>query len=327
MQKIKDIIRYSYLVVYLRILFTRWIEARVFAKELFTYNLRNDPLKMRADLIIRAHALEKGMSIGNGRLGFGIPKAISLIDDIRHFVMIGGSLHDASEFVSIIEKYLEFNKNNCADMNKVESKLENLKSDFVFSHNDGVGIRTLHAEDVAKMSQSSFDKFSQSRYSNRDFGKDPVNLESIKKALKLCERTPSACNRQSQRVHIFMNGEAKDNLCIMQNGCNGFSQDMQGVILVCGDLNMYGFHELNQVYVDGGLYAMNLMYALHFYGIANIPLTMAHKAHHIQKIRKAVGIPKNEMPVLLIGIGSYKQDWKVAMSKRNDWKEYVKFHN
>nr|WP_298671524.1 hypothetical protein [uncultured Prevotella sp.] len=47
--------------------------------------MRRNPRKLATDLHIRAHALEKGMSIGNVRVGFGKKKALSLLDDIDSF--------------------------------------------------------------------------------------------------------------------------------------------------------------------------------------------------------------------------------------------------
>ena len=70
---------------------------------------------------------------------------------------------------------------------------------------------------------------------------------------------------------------------------------------------------------------MNLMYALHFYDIANIPLTMAHKENYLNYFKKEMGVPEYERPVLLIGIGSYKDSWKVAQSNRKDWHDYTEW--
>lgn len=323
MGKLKDFIRYSYPVVFLRIMYARFVEVASYAKAMYTYQLRKDPNKLKADLIIRAHALEKGMSIGGGRFGFGIPKALELIDDLHLFTSINGDKAVTTDCISIVKKYIEYNKLGGADMSKVEDAF----NDFCCKHSspllDDVGILSLVYPQISSMSQSSFDVFSQSRFSCRDFGTIPVSIEQLENAFKLCERTPSACNRQSQRVHVYLDKALKDKICELQGGSRGFYDNMQGAILVCGDLNMYGFQELNQVFVDGGLYAMNLMYALHFYGIANIPLTMAHKASYVKKICKEMNIPENEMPILLIGIGSYKDTWKVAVSKRNKWDNYI----
>ena len=48
-----------------------------------------------------------------------------------------------------------------------------------------------------------FDSFSQSRFSIRDFGDSPLDIDKVYAALKLCERTPSPCNRQSWVIHVY----------------------------------------------------------------------------------------------------------------------------
>lgn len=325
MIKIKDLIRYSYPIVFLRILYARLVEVPYFAKNMYTFQLRKNPKKLKADLTIRAHALEKGMSIGGGRYGFGIPKAIELIQDLDLFLMIKGEQKVAVDCLSVVKKYVDYNKSGGADMERVEYAFNQFQTKWALPLIEDVGLLRLSQSNVTSMAHGSFDVFSQSRYSIRDFGVTPVDVSLLRKSFELCEKTPTACNRQSQRVHVYLKKEHKDKICGLQGGCQGFYQNMQGAILVCGDLNMYGFQELNQVFVDGGLYAMNLMYALHFYDIASIPLTMAHKADHVQKIRKEMGIPENELPVLLIGIGSYKEEFKAAYSLRNSYEDYVSF--
>lgn len=100
---------------------------------------------------------------------------------------------------------------------------------------------------------------------------------------------------------------------------------MQFAILICGDIRGYNINELYQLYVDGGIYSMNLLYALHYLGVAAIPLTMAHKKSRTKLIKKRLDIPENEMPVLLIGVGSYKEQYKVAVSERKSFEEYCNF--
>ena len=109
-------------------------------------------------------------------------------------------------------------------------------------------------------------------------------------------------------------------------GSKGFNKQMQCAILVCGDLRNYGFYEQNLPFVDGGLYAMNLLYSLHYYGLATIPLTMGHKWRITKKIKQEMRIPSYEVPVLLIGVGTFKDDYKVAVSHRYMYKDYVKFN-
>lgn len=36
-----------------------------------------------------------------------------------------------------------------------------------------------------------------------------------------------------------------------------------------------------------------------------------------------MGLPENEMPILLVGVGSYKESYKVAVSQRYNYKVYT----
>lgn len=322
---IRNLIKYAAPIVYIRILYAKILEAQYASRFVATSGGRKEAKKLYIDLFIRTHAIEKGMSIGNVRYGFGKTKAKSLLTDLQLYLNLGGNKSFVTDCVSIINQYIKFNEHGGADMSDIKSLYKSfVKTNDIEIINKG-GIYTLEHDKIEQMAKSSFDIFSQSRFSIRDFGNTPINKEGIKKALELCKRTPSACNRQSQRIHIYLDKEKIQKICKLQLGCNGFFQDMQGAILICGDMEYYNFQELNQVFVDGGLYAMNLMYALHFYDIANIPLTMAHKESYRNQIKKEMGIPENEVPILLIGVGSYKESWKVAQSLRKDWHEYTKW--
>lgn len=325
---IKQFVKYSTPVVFIRILFSKVQEAWTLTKYLDTAGMKRNPRRLATDLHIRAHALEKGMSIGKGRVGFGVPKAISLIKDIGLYLRLGGGKGNASYWCGILTAYIKYNEEQGADMSIVRQRLQALLEQYDIQPDTAdTGIEWFNHADIKRKETATFPVFSQSRYSIRDFGTEPVSQVKLEDAIKLCERTPSACNRQSVRLHVFTDREKIDELCKMQMGCKGFYESFQGVILVCSDMTCYAFHEPNQFFVDGGLYAMNLMYALHANDIANIPLTMGHKAKHLTAIKKRMGIPANEQPILLIGYGSYKEKWKVAASKRNSWKSYVSWNS
>lgn len=82
---------------------------------------------------------------------------------------------------------------------------------------------------------------------------------------------------------------------------------------------------MNLPYVDGGLYAMNLMYALHSEGLGTIPLTCSLMARNYKKLYHDFDIKDNEVPVLLIGVGNLKEKFEVAVSNRYNYDHYVKF--
>lgn len=324
MNPIIKFLKESKTVLFFRILSETFRQAIIDAKYIANSDRYKVPAKLQSDLAIRVHAIEKGMSIGGVKVGFGKPKAIAILEDLQILRNIGGEPSFIKEACSIIGQYIEFNKNLGADMSEVENPYNAfIKRNAVEKTSFGGIYLKNYKKDVEAVLDAPFKEFSQTRFSVRDFGNTPVDIENIKAALKLCERTPSACNRQSWRVYV-LSGEIKNRMCELQGGCKGFYEDMQYAILVCGDQRFYNINELHQAYVDGGLYAMNLMYALHTEGLASIPLTMGHKTRHTAIIRKKMNIPKYEMPVILIGVGTYKENYKVAVSTRKDYNEYVK---
>lgn len=321
--KIREIIGGNKLLFVIRVFAEKTKEALFLLPRLSSG--RSDWHKLEPPLRVEVHALEKGMSIGAVRPGFGKAKAKELLSHLQRYYDVGGRREFVTESCSILDQYIKYNKSLGTDMTDIE---------LLFNHfckRNGVeptlfgGIRELSSLDIQKTLHQDFSEFSQSRYAIRDFGTDIISREQIEKALKIAEKTPSACNRQSWKIHVYHRDDVRLKMFEQQGGSRGFYQDMQYAILICGDMNYYRFYELSQVYVDGGIYAMNLMYALHYCGVATIPLTMSIRMNKLKPIIKAMGLPKSEIPVLLIGVGSYKDHFKVAKSERVPYQEYTTF--
>lgn len=323
---IKEILKNSQTVLFLRIVHEKLLEVPLLARYIANGNRMGDKDKLLTDLSIRAHAIEKGMSIGNVKIGFGQQKVMALLNDLNRYFGLGGAKEFVAETCSIINKYLLFNEELGADMSRVRKAYDKFLSEKdITVTTDMGGILRLTLSEEKEKAKLPFGEFSQSRHSIRDFGKEPVSEETIRKALKMCEHTPSACNRQTWKIYIYKDKEKRQELFNLQLGCKGFSEDMQYAILICGNIRGYNINELYQMYVDGGIYSMNLLYALHYLDVAAIPLTMAHKKSRTKLIKKKLNIPENEMPVLLIGVGSYKEQYKVAVSERKPFEEYCRF--
>ena len=325
-RNIINAIKSNILVVWTRILLEKLEEVISLTSCYGSTNQFRNVSKLQGNLQIRIHALEKGMSIGAVKVGFGKKKVFTIMEDLDVFMNHGGKKSYLVEAVSVIHKYVVYNDSLGADMSDVSEKLIRLCKKYHVEFFDIGGIVRMYHSHGETIITLPFDRFSQSRYSIRDFSSQAIDLSKIDAALKLCERTPSACNRQSWRVHVYTDKRMVHKMFVLQGGSKGFDCQMQCAILVCTDLRNYGFYEQNLPYVDGGLYAMNLLYALHFYNLATIPLTMGHKCHKTNMIKKEMGIPKHEVPVLLIGVGSYKNDYKVAVSYRYPYNSYVNFN-
>ena len=303
------------------------LEGKMWLKYAYDSNMSKDTTKMQIDLIIRAHALEKGMSIGKVKEGFGKDKVKALILDLQRFVELGGAKGLVNDICGIISQYMAFNgfvgsgneleKNFTAFCGNNAIKIDN--------NNKLGGIDIKESPKTKEICGFDFAEFARSRYSIRDYSDAPIEKEKVDQALKICEKTPSACNRQPWRIYVYYDKSQRDRIFKAQNGVVGFEDDLQCAILVCCDARSYNTGESNLPYVDGGLYGMNLLYALQYVGLASIPLSVCYHKRRMKEIKVAAGIKENELPVLLIGVGTFKDSYKVAVSHRKSYQEYTNF--
>ena len=121
---VKDFLKNSRIILYFRILHEKLQEVGLLTKYIANGNRLNDKNKLLTDLAIRTHAIEKGMSIGSVRVGFGQPKTMSLLHDLQRYLTLGGSKDFVSESCSVINKYITFNEDLGADMTAVKAEFD-----------------------------------------------------------------------------------------------------------------------------------------------------------------------------------------------------------
>ena len=78
-------IKKTYFWTYLRLL--KDILPESFRWNRYGIDLLDNIKKQEVDLTIRTHALEKGMSLGHVRLGFGQSKAVAIIRDLEKYLL------------------------------------------------------------------------------------------------------------------------------------------------------------------------------------------------------------------------------------------------
>lgn len=324
-ERVRLFIRHNRVILLFRLMLEAFFEACSQSKHLGASNMMHDEVKFAADLCIRTHAIEKGMSIGSVRMGFGQPKVLALIDDLLLYVSRFPSA-SIDESMAVIANYIDFNRSNGCPVEAVEARYEVLKKAYTLREEMAAGIATCSKADTIEATKAPFDVFSQSRCSIRDFDtRAVVDLNDIIAAIDIARKTPSACNRQSAFAHIY-EGVKAHQLFDFQGGTNGFGHDMQYAVLITADMRRYFINERHQMFVDGGLFAMDLLLALHYKGLATIPLTTAYKTNQTRKLKKIFAIPSNEVPVMIIGVGAYKESYKVAVSHRNPVESYYQVH-
>ena len=284
--------------------------------------------KMQYTLLRENHTIEKGMSMRNPRKGFGQQKVICLLGRLKKYV--DNYSNENSLFLdyplSTIQNYIDYTKSNGTEIPKIEYEfhklLEAIQKESVDGH---AGIERVTREDINMEAKENFERLLFSRHSIRYFEKEIPSRELLIKALELAQRTPSACNRQGWLTHIFL-GKKSFDLLKWQSGCRGFEDEIKCSILVTANLKAFLSYEVHQAYVDGGLYAMNLINALHYLGLGTIPLSTAFDYRKLKELQK-FGIPENEVPILIIGVGNMQRSFNIAVSSRKDVNMTNKWHN
>nr|WP_282569321.1 nitroreductase family protein [Aliiroseovarius sp. S1339] len=160
-----------------------------------------------------------------------------------------------------------------------------------------------------------------SRHSIRNFSGDDVPMEDMRKAIRMARKTPSVCNRQGPRVYCFQN--AIDALQ-WQPGNKGFGHLASRGLVVTSDLRAFtGTGERNQCWVDGGMFAMSILYALHSLGYGACPLAWAPEAAVDKKMRRALDIPDHQGVIMMIAVGVLPEKLNVAVADRYDLEDVL----
>ena len=308
------------------------LEAYHFYKLTTKYNASvdtdKDIEKMQYTLLRENHTIEKGLSMKNPQKGFGQQKVLNLLDKLDKYVTIYYTIDKTfiDYLMSTICHYIEYTKQTGVNIPDIELKFSTLlnRLDNCIYKNIISGVRPETKEHILSECNKNFESLLYSRHSLRYFKEEILVKEVIEKALSLAQQTPSACNRQGWKTHIFQ-AEACHKLLEWQGGCRGFENQINTSILVTANLKAFLSYEIYQAYVDGGLYAMNLINALHSLGIGTIPLSVAFEYGKLDKLSQ-FDIPQNEVPIVIVGAGYMLDHFNVAISNRKDINRTNKYH-
>jgi nitroreductase len=285
----------------------------------------NDRDKLEALITISYHGIEKGMSLRNQRVNFGIKNIEILLERIEFHRRIYGKSRIMKITLSVLNEYF-----NRSDYNRIPvdivRKYECLRSDLVDDLNDG-GVEEVSMNEIRKHCVIDLEKFFWNRYSIRQFSDEEIDDDILFKAIRLAQKSPSVCNRQPGRVHIIKNQDKILEAMTIQSGGKGFEDQIKRLIVVTSDLKCFqSVGERNQCWIDGGLFAMSLIYAMHSMGLGTCCLNWSKGWKDDRRIRKVVDIPQHENIIMFIAVGVIPATLKVAKSKRKEVNEITKIY-
>lgn len=317
----KKILRYCYM----RMISARdyYGDFRLYMKYNYNNPFRDDQKALLARMLRQTHTIEKGMSIANPRVGFGVAKITELMNMIDRYMSLSYDMNSTGllNAISAMSSYKDFQKKlgyNNEELFARIAKYEKLIPDYPES-----GIKKIPFDDLMAQANGNFESFMLSRHSIRQFADTDVDLDKIRSAIQLAKHAPTACNRQGYKVYLYDSKEKTDALGEVIAGNTGFQGDVKRYLIITGLVSsFYDSFERNQVYVEAGIFTMALVEALHYYGIANCVLQNGEhrkKQNAFRSICPEIG--KDEKIIAFLAIGNYRDEVTYAVSNRKRLKE------
>ncbi|MDD4608986.1 MAG: nitroreductase family protein [Bacteroidaceae bacterium] len=266
-------------------------------------------------IIIKYHAIEKGLTMPNRRLGFGSNPLNYLIDRLNtHIDQFGDKHEQIQAALQVVAEYKLLHQENNYELSpELSKKIDKLLQ----KTNTTCTSRQIEMTRAAYFaaSDASFETFSKSRRSIRSF-EGGVEMEKVLAAIELAQTAPSACNRQSTRVKVITDKDTMSRALDVQGGNRGFGQLVDKLIVLTTEMNNWDIESSKGGYLDGGIYTMNLLYALHYHKIGACSLNCFFSPEKDKKMREIIAIPATENFIVMIALGNVPEHFLVANSHK-----------
>ncbi|MGN6493971.1 MAG: nitroreductase family protein [Agriterribacter sp.] len=281
--------------------------------------------KMIGQIVLKYHVVEKGLTMPNMRLGFGFDVLFALIKLCNKYIDNKFDQRDKhfEHAVKILDEYLYVHEQaNFALDPVLVGEIQKLVKRI--NVNDSCRQIQISNNEYFKHANDSFKEFAFSRHSVRSFTDKNVDIELILQAIQIAQKSPSSCNRQPNRAYIVQDRAHMKWILEKQRGNRGFGETINKIIVLSAELGVFGMAEKNEAYLNSGLFAMGLLYGLHYYQIGALPLAyICFSEKDDEELREICGIPSSEVVTLIIGCGYPPAELSIASSPRYNPKEIV----
>lgn len=269
-----------------------------------SYRLTNKGQLPKYELLQLAHRLEKGLLIEKPKPFWGWEKAYRM----ANLISINDDEFSNHTGCGVLKSYLEAKKNSDNPSEKEKAiKFEEQYPDIVKEETRG-GVVQMTKEEISFEQKELIEQFFKSRHSCRDYQDVLVSKDDVNAAIALAMRCPSACNRQVTNCYVYQ------------------SKELQTIILTTS-IRAYDVGEFNDWFVSPSIFAGYLSLTLHLYGIGSCVYRKQLYGHHEynEQMRKKCNIPDDEMIMLELRFGYYKDEFKVPVSNRHNADDVIKY--
>jgi nitroreductase len=315
----------EYYVYLMRVLPMYFYDAKRFYLNSAFSKYKKDEIKLISNIMRMCHSIEKGLTMPDFRPGFGVKVLKRLVLECLKYVDLYNNNHiQLLHTVGVIYEYEKKHKGIGYHMDEsAMSAIKDIKK--IFNNTKPTSQKFVTKEEYFSNATSDFGKFSKSRASVRNYTNKSVELDDLVEAVNIAQSAPSACNRQSSKVYIYTDKEKIQEILKIQGGNSGFGHLADKLIIITSSLGVWEIlAERYQSYVDGGIFAMNFLYALHFKKIAGCILNCSITPKKDKILREVCKIDKSENFIAMVSCGYPPEEINIAFSKRYDANEILK---
>lgn len=271
-------------------------------------------------IVYNVHALEKGLArTHDRRLGFGRTALAKLNYALVAYLDAGFDPESFAfiEGISVIRRYDELHQREGAAAavltEVIDSRLLEMSRNIGYS---SAGTKVVRRAEKQHGQLSYFRNLAFGRSSVREFSGETIDLGLVREAITIAGKSPSVCNRQGWHVYWTQDKELASRVLRHQRG---FGYQQMPEVLLTVTVSVTAFLspvERNQGYVDGGLFAMSLMYALEAAGLAAVPLNACLYAKDQRAIRRLLDLHPSDLIIMFVAVGALPEETVVPISDR-----------
>lgn len=268
--------------------------------------------RLAAQIKMDAHRLEKGLALPEMRTGFGADVLARLTRDVRLLEATYGEDAVTAMARMDLREYCERHRTVGAPNHSIEAFLAADAESMA-----AAATLQLDSDAVREAARVDFEAFAWSRHSLRQFSENRIDPGEIEAAVHAAQRTPSVCNRQSAKAYHIATPDLRRDLLQVQGGNRGFGETIPELLVVTSQLDAFvSPAERYQCWIDGGLFAMSLVYALHARGLGTCMLNWSVDPSRDRRARHLMRLQDRENIIVFIAVGHYPKRFEVAASHR-----------
>lgn len=287
-------------------------EANFFLKNYMLSSERKENLEY--NILMISHSIEKGLCNTKNPRPFGKEKIAELKKLlIKYFEVYKTSSFATDLCLSMISQYLKY-----YELNNFIEKTEYLEAKCFYNLYEYNSKECGKSEYKPIVKFNNYLDFLKSRHSVRSYKQQIVEKSKVEYCIKCALQSPSACNRQMVKAHVYYNSSSKIGII------NDFAQGLSGFELININYVIITYEEAafvfpgerNQGMFNAGLFSMNLINAFHEKNIGSCFIQFGNDYNEEQKIKKSLGYKNSERIAVIIAFGHYADKYDIPASIR-----------